>query len=350
MPKVEPETPQMLLADFDPVPTLVTEAHQPERPLAPAIDAHNHTWGPPARDYVATMDRVGVERMVILDGAPGAEFARIRDEWAGDLRDRFYLFTNAAWDRVNEPDFPRLMPDLIAEAANLGADGLKVPKALGLGVRTADGRLYPVDHERFDPIWARCADLGLPVIIHTADPVAFFQPLDRHNERWDELHANPHWHFHGPSYPSFADLVAQLGRLVRNHPRTVFIGAHVGAYAENLSHVAAEQAACPNYYVDLSERIPELGRQPYSARDFLLEHSDRVLWGTDRPPGELHVYEAWWRLLETRDEYFAYSPDRPPRQGRWRVYGLGLPADALERIYRTNALRVLGEPGRFRTR
>jgi len=173
MPKVEPETPQMLLADFDPVPTLVTEAHQPERPLAPAIDAHNHTWGPPARDYVATMDRVGVERMVILDGAPGAEFARIRDEWAGGLRARFSLFTNAAWDRVNEPDFPRLMPDLIAEAANLGADGLKVPKALGLGVRTADGRLYPVDHERFDPIWARCADLGLPVIIpHTSAGVA----------------------------------------------------------------------------------------------------------------------------------------------------------------------------------
>ncbi len=344
---MEPEKPDMSLADFDPVPTLVTEEHRPTRPPLPAVDAHNHAWGPPAAEYVAVMDRVRVERTVILDGAPGAEFTKLRDAWAGDLRDRFYLFTNIAWKRVNEPDFARFMPDLIEEAARLGADGLKVPKGLGLGVRDAEGRLYPVDHERFDPIWERCGELGLPVTIHTADPVAFFQPLDGRNERWDELHAHPHWHFHGGDYPAFGDLIAQLGRLIRNHPETIFIGAHVGAYAENVPYVASELAACPNYYVDLSERIPELGRQPYTARSFLIEHADRVLWGTDRTPRELHVYETWRRLLETRDEYFAYSPDHPPRQGRWRVYGLGLPEEALERIYRVNAANLFGEPGRL---
>jgi predicted TIM-barrel fold metal-dependent hydrolase len=128
---------------------------------------------------------------------------------------------------------------------------------------------------------------------------------------------------------------------VRRHPRTIFYGAHVGNYAENLTWVADMLDECPNYYVDISERIPELGRQPRAARRFFIDYQDRILFGTDRPAIEEHVLPTWYRLLETADEYFEYSPDPLPRQGRWRVYGLDLPKDVLRKVYAENARAII---------
>ena len=193
---------------------------------------------------------------------------------------------------------------------------------------------------RLDPIWQTAAELNIPVLIHIADPVAFFLPLDATNERWEELQAHPDWHFPSPPYQSFLTIMSQFENLVARHPTTTFIGAHVGCYAENLNWVATMLDRYPNYYIDISARISELGRQPYSARRFFLDYSDRILFGTDAGPS-LDAYNVYYRFLETDDEYFSYDGEAIPTQGRWSIYGLFLPDEVLYKVYRRNALRLL---------
>jgi predicted TIM-barrel fold metal-dependent hydrolase len=197
-----------------------------------------------------------------------------------------------------------------------------------------------VDDGRLDAIWQTAAELKLPVLIHVADPVAFFLPLDPTNERWEELHAHPDWHFPSPPFPPFIDILDRLHSLVGRHPATTFIGAHAGCYAENLGWVAAMLDDYSNYYIDISARISELGRQPYTARRFFLDYSDRILFGTDAGP-DLDAYRTYYRFLETDDEYFGYDGQAIPGQGRWAIHGLFLPDEVLQKVYQGNAQRVL---------
>ena len=180
----------------------------------------------------------------------------------------------------------------------------------------------------------------MPVLIHVADPVAFFDPLTPANERYEELARHPEWHFHGPGFPTFATVIEQLATIVRRHRNTDFIGAHVGCYAENLGWVGRLLDECPNFHVDIAARLGELGRVPYSARDLICRHADRVLFGTDSPP-DVATYRQHYRFLESRDEHFPYSRSDPPPQGRWMIYGLHLPDDVLRRVYHDNAARLL---------
>jgi predicted TIM-barrel fold metal-dependent hydrolase len=202
--------------------------------------------------------------------------------------------------------------------------------------------LVRVDDERLDPLWQTAAELKLPVMIHGADPVAFFWPLDEHNERWEELHAHPDWQFPSPPFPPFESILDGLAELVARHPETTFIGAHVGCYAENLAWVGALLDRCANFYVDISARIGELGRQPYASRRFFLNYPDRILFGLDAGP-DLDEYRLAYRFLETDDEYFNYSAGEIPLQGRFHICGIYLPDEVLEKVYWRNAARLLGE-------
>jgi predicted TIM-barrel fold metal-dependent hydrolase len=174
-----------------------------------------------------------------------------------------------------------------------------------------------------------------------ADPVAFFDPIDETNERWEELGAHPDWAFTSPPFPSFMSIISGLASLVARHPNTTFIGAHVGCYAENLGWVGALLDRCQNFYVDISARIGELGRQPYTARRFFMHYADRILFGSDMGPDK-DAYRIYYRFLETDDEYFNYNPGELPLQGRWHVHGLYLPEEVLKKIYSENAQRVFG--------
>jgi predicted TIM-barrel fold metal-dependent hydrolase len=217
---------------------------------------------------------------------------------------------------------------------------LKIWKNLGLTVLDHREHLVAVDDERLFPIWETAAELGIPVIIHIADPVAFFKPLDNTNERWEELITHPDWHFPSPPFPPFRLILDQLANLITRNPQTVFIGAHVGCCAENLKWVGGLLDRCPNFYIDIAARMGELGRQPYTARRFLLQYADRILFGTDLNPN-LEMYRLHYRFLESDDEYFNYDLDDPPSQGRWRVYGIHLPDEVLEKVYQKNAMKVL---------
>jgi predicted TIM-barrel fold metal-dependent hydrolase len=228
----------------------------------------------------------------------------------------------------------------LAKTKDEGASGLKVFKDLGLVYRNPDGSLLRVDDPRWDPIWEACGKLDLPVLIHTADPRAFFEKVDETNERWEELKRHLDWSFHGPGFPSYEELVQQFLAIVARHPQTIFIGAHVASSAEDLASVGQWLDRYPNLNVDIAARIAELGRQPYTARKFFLKYADRVLFGTDGPrvAQRLHYH---WRFFETFDEYFPYAENAFPPQGFWNIYGVGLPDDALRKVYYQNAARLI---------
>jgi predicted TIM-barrel fold metal-dependent hydrolase len=256
---------------------------------------------------------------------------------------RFAVFCGIDYEVISiQADFgARLAHQLRADVA-AGARGLKIWKPLGLTVRDARNQLVAPNDARLDELWSTAGELRVPVLIHVADPVAFFRPLDPFNERYEELHAHPGWHFHGPQFPSFESLIESLADLVARHRNTTFIGAHVGCYPENLDWVSGLLNRCPNFYVDVAARLAELGRVPRRARQFFLDHSDRILFGTDFPPS-VEMYRLHYRVLESADEHVPYwLGDGAPPQGRWMIYGLDLPNDVLKGVYHDNAARVLG--------
>ena len=221
----------------------------------------------------------------------------------------------------------------------MGCRGLKISKSLGLSDKDSTGKLITVDDPRIDPIWAKCGELGIPVEIHVTDPKAFFTPVDRFNERYDELGMNPEWSFYGDQYPEKEEILAARNRVIARHPDTIFIGAHFGNLPEELETVAGWLDSWPNFYVDIDARISELGRQPYSARRFFIKYQDRILFGTDTPC-RADAYRLYFRFLETDDEYI--DPTSAHKlQGRWMIYGLYLPDEVLEKIYNKNALKIL---------
>ncbi len=348
---------QLLLENFRPVSTLRVERHEPAQARFPVVDVHTHFRAKfrggetELAEWVALMDRNHLAVCVSLDG----RWDDLLDEHARLLwtkyKDRFVIFANidwqgagkaddpASWD-CQRPDFARRVSARLTAAKERGASGVKIFKEFGLGYKNPDGSLIRIDDERWNDIWRACGELGLPVLIHTADPAAFFLPIDERNERWEELHRRPDWSFHGPAFPQRKELVAALNRVIERHPKTTFIGAHVANNAEDLAEVGRWLDLYPNLYVEIASRIAELGRQPFTARKFILRYQDRVLFGTDGPWPEERV-RLYWRFLETEDEYFPYSEKPFPPQGFWSIYGVHLPDDVLRKIYHENAARIV---------
>jgi predicted TIM-barrel fold metal-dependent hydrolase len=341
----------MEISDYRPLPKLVTKATEVSRPRYPAIDAHNHLAHPfgggwdlrPVAELLDNLDEANITAYVDLDGGWGEDILqRHLDYFKAAAPDRFLIFGGVDWDQWSQRGdaFADWAAERLRVQAGWGAQGLKIWKPLGLHVRDHHGRLAPVDDPRLDPIWAAAGELNLPVLIHVADPVAFFDPLTPENERWEEMQAHPDWQFPSPPFPPFLEIMRQLEGLVARHPATAFIGAHVGCYAENLGWVAAMLDRYPNFNIDFSARLAELGRQPYTARRFFIDYADRIVFGTDAGP-DVDAYRLYYRFLETDDEYFSYCGWEPPPQGRWRIYGLFLPDDVLLKVYHANARRLL---------
>lgn len=325
------------LSDFAPRSMLVTPVHSIERAAVPPIDYHNHLDAFEPREVLRVMDSCGIERVVNITMRTGKEAFEIIERY-GAFPDRFSVMGWMDWSGVEEPDFFQKSVARLEELAERGVCGIKFWKDLGLSVRDASGEMLRIDDERLAPIFEKAAEIGIPVMFHTADPDAFFLAIDRHNERYEELAAHPDWGF-SDSYYSKDDLLDQRNRVFARHPKTLFVAAHLAERGENLAYVADMLDKYPNVSVDMSARVAELGRQPYSARRFFLRYQDRILFGTDLFP-EIGTYRLHFRFFETEDEYFDY-PSHASRQGRWKICGINLPMDVLRKIYRENALRLL---------
>jgi len=360
----QPKAPPLDINDYQPKSMLSVPETPIETARFPVIDFHTHltfaregatrvNFSLPPAELLAVMDRRNVRTMVNLTGGAGAGVKPFVDALDRAYPGRFLTFTQPLYRQMAEPGYAKLQADAIAAARQSGARGLKILKSLGLVVRDNDKRLIKVDDPRFDPMWEACGALNLPVAIHVSDPVAFFLPTDRFNERFEELNNHPDWSFHGRDFPSNAELLAARDRVFARHPRTRFVALHVGHFSENLAHVGESLDRFPNMYVDIAARVGELGRQPRTARRFFEKYQDRILFGTDAVPmgfstpqqifGD-ELYRIYYRFLETEDEYFDYAPAPVPPQGRWRIYGIGLPEPILRKIYYDNAARLMGLP------
>jgi predicted TIM-barrel fold metal-dependent hydrolase len=337
----------ILLKDFHPETALHAASHQVKRAKFPVVDVHTHTNDARGigdrvdpKEMVERMDRLNVKAVVILTGGWGDDLQKIVDTMVKPYPGRFVVMTQIDWSKIDDPNFSQLMVKQVDDSVRRGARGLKILKELGLGVRDASGKLISVDDSRLDPVWEECGLLGIPVFIHVADPEAFFHPIDANNERYEELIEHPDWSFYGPQFPSMQELMAQRDRMFAKHPHTTFAALHFGSWPENLDFVEQTLEKFPNVMIETGAREGELGRQPRRVRRLFLKYPDRIMFGTDEGASE-EMYHNYFRWLETEDEYFPYA--QYPAQGRWMIYGLGLPDEVLEKVYHGNAERLFGQ-------
>jgi predicted TIM-barrel fold metal-dependent hydrolase len=357
------------LSEYEPKSMLHVRETHVARSRFPVIDIHTHisiskksengVELAPERQYLGTpdeclavMNRKNIRAMVNLTGGFYEGLADAVAKYDKAHPGRFFTFTEPCYPRFKEPNYPQIQADAIARAHGDGARGLKILKTLGLYLREniTSGTLVKIDDRRFDPMWDACAQFNIPVAIHISDPIAFFTPTDRFNERYEELNNHPDWSFYDHDFPSNAELIEARNRVFARHPKTRFIALHVGNFSEDLANVSENLDRFPNMSVDIAARIGELGRQPRTARRFFDKYQDRILFGTDATPhGDEfpqqvfndQLYEIYYRFLETDDEYFDYAPAKVPPQGRWRIYGVELPEQVLKKVYYENAVRLL---------
>jgi len=358
----------LALRDYEPKSMLHVAETKVARSRFPVIDFHTHlSWlgrgaqsGKPQflakpGEVLAVMDRKNLQTIVNLTGGYGDALDETIRYWHSRDPTHFLVFTEPWYEKMGEPGYSKFQADEIERAKRVGARGLKVQKNLGLTVREqgTSGKLLKLDDPRFDPMWETAGGNKMPVAIHTSDPEAFFLPIDRFNERYEELNAHPDWSFYDRDFPSDRELQEARNRVLARHPRAQFVVLHVGN-AENLGYVSECLDRYPNMHVEIGARIGELGRQPRASRRFFEKYQDRILFGTDAVPNGVEtpqqifgdrLYEIYYRFLETEDEYFDYAPARIPPQGRWRIYGIGLPETILRKVYFENAARLLGLTG-----
>src|SRR5207249_3753808 len=271
------------IEEYQPKSTLVTKEHKIERAKFPFIDIHSHHWNPTAEEVdrlVREMDTINLRVMVNLSGGTGEQLRQTVATMKGRHPDRFVVFANLSYDDINTPGYgKRAAARLEQDVKKSGAQGLKIFKNFGMDLKYANGERVHVDDPEFDPEWDNCAELGIPVLIHIAEPSPFFDPWDYQNERWLELKQFPQRARPPGKYPPFETLMTERNHLFAKHPKTNFIAAHLAFHGNNLERLGKTLDALPNMYVDIAAVLAELGRQPYSAHDFLVKYQDRVLMG-----------------------------------------------------------------------
>ncbi len=344
---------------------LYRKEYIPEKAMFPAIDAHNHLWGNfNAAKIIEVADTVGVVsfcdvsanvKIAFTDGGYVIEQGNIKDFFencSSAYPGRFYCFTMATFAKdVSEPlfDDPKRFVaetiELLGKHVEMGACGLKILKELGLKHRDASGGLVNIDDPNLFGIWEEAGKLGIPVLMHQADPSGFFEPITEVNEHFESLKKFPSWSFADPKFPRKEELLKRRDNLIRQHPNTTFILPHVANSAENLGYVSKLLDENANVYIDFSARMDELGRQPYTAREFFIKHQDRIIFGTDMPADtedSIDVYRSYFRFLETYDESF-YVPDYDGtfERVRWPICGIGLPKGVLAKIYYKNIIKIV---------
>ncbi len=324
---------------YEPPSTLVVPEHKITRAKFPFIDVHNHQGSMNTQNLdnlVAPMDKMNMAVMVNLSGAGGDKLKQSIANIRANAPKRFIVFTNIDFNGVGENNWTQNAVKRLEEDVKNGANGLKIFKSLGFSVKDNTGKRVPVDDPRLAPIWDKCGQLGIPVLIHTADPKPFWDPVDEKNERWLELTTHPGRKRSDTNPEPFDKLIKEQHNVFKKHKNTTFINAHFGWYANDLDHLAKLMDAMPNIVVEFGAVIAELGRQPRAAKQFFTRYQDRILFGKDSWVPE--EYNTYFRVLETEDEYFPYHKKY---HAFWKMYGLGLPDNILKKIYYKNALRII---------
>ena len=336
----------MSFEDYDPPSSLVVEGEEIKRAKYPFVDVHSHQWGMPTMDLnklASEMDEINMGFLINLSGSgfgPQAAKDLYFDESIENINEnqpkRIGLFLNVDFSSVDDEDYAEKQVAIIRDAVSKGAIGLKVYKSLGLKDKDSKGERVRVDDERIGPVWEVCGELGIPVLIHSADPFQFWLPKDNQNERWFELKEKP-GRFYGENdfIPPFEDIIKEQHTIFERHKNTIFINAHLGWMGNDLKKLGEHLDKYPNVMTEFGAVIAELGRQPRTARQFFIDYQDRIMFGKDSYNKE--EFYTYFRVLESDDEYFDYFRKR---HAFWKMYGLNLPDDVLKKVYFQNALRV----------
>ena len=330
---------EMSFEEYNPKSTLVVEENIVQKAKYPFIDIHSHQFKMATQDLselIASMDNMNMAVMVNLSGGSGEGLKNMLDNINRNYPNRFVVFANVNFEGVGNPDWAVNAVNQLEQDVKNGAKGLKIYKSLGLRNNDINGNRIPIDDSRLDPIWDKCGELGIPVLIHAADPKSFWDPMDSNNERWLELKTRPRRKRSADDPAPWEQIIAEQHNMIHKHPETKFINAHMGWYANNLQKLAELLEEMPNMYVGIGAVIAELGRQPRNARNFFITYQDRILFGKDSyQPDEFPTY---FRVLETDDEYFPYYKKY---HAFWAMYGLDLPDEVLRKVYYKNAMKLL---------
>ena len=330
---------QMDFEHYNPPSTLVVPDHKLTKAKFPFVDVHNHQEEMPNMDLSTLaneMDKLNMKVMVNLSGRNGSTLKRSITNIREHFPNRFIVFANVDFDGVGSNGWAERAAKQLKEDVKNGANGLKIFKNLGFSVKDVNGKRVTVDDPRLDPVWKKAGELKIPVLIHTADPKSFWDPMDSMNERWLELATHPYRKKSNTDPAPWDTLIAEQHRMFRKHPHTTFIAAHFGWYANNLARLSQLLDEMPNVVVEFGAVIAELGRQPRMAKQFFTKYQDRILFGKDSWAPE--EYATYFRVLETEDEYFPYHKKY---HAFWAMYGIGLNDDILKKVYYKNALRII---------
>jgi predicted TIM-barrel fold metal-dependent hydrolase len=325
---------------YDPPSTLVVPEHYPTSARFPFVDVHSHHWKMNEQDLdllIRQMDTLNMGIIVNLSGRGGLALKGIMDNINKyGHQDRIVVFTNINIRSIDDPDFIESTLQQLDYDVKLGARGLKIYKSQGMTHKDSSDHRIKINDPRLDPIWNKCGELGIPVLIHSADPKSFWDPHDKNNERWLELKLKPYRKRDADNPAPWETIIAEQHDIFRKHPNTTFINAHFGWYANDLNKLGQLLDELPNMYVECGAIIAELGRQPRQALKFFQQYQDRILFGKDyyNPP----EYATYFRVLETEDEYFPYYKKY---HAYWKMYGIGLPDDILKKLYYKNALKII---------
>lgn len=324
---------------YDPPSTLVVPEHPTTRAKFPFIDVHSHHWRMATQDMdklIREMDELNMGIVVNLSGRGGQALADIMKHVNETHPTRVAVFTNIELRSIDEPDWAENTVKQLEFDVKNGAKGLKIYKSQGMTNKDKAGNRIRINDPRIDPVWAKCGELGIPVIIHSADPKSFWEPHDENNERWLELKLRPRRKRSDTNPAPWATIIAEQHDIFKKHPKTTFIAAHMGWFANDLAKLGTLLDAMPNMYVGIGAVIAELGRQPRMANKFFEKYQDRVVFGKDAYNPE--EYYTYFRVLETDDEYFPYYKRY---HAFWRMYGLALPDEILKKLYYKNALKII---------
>ncbi len=332
---------KMEFEEYDPPSSLIVPEHRITKAKFPFVDIHNHQFRMPTmnlNELIQEMDQLNMAVLTNLSGRGRGDTEHL-DKSLQNVKDnfpsRFLVFTNVDFNNIDDPDWTRRTVKQLEDDVKKGAVGLKIYKSLGMFNKDSKGNRITIDDPRIDPVWAKCGELGIPVLIHSADPRQFWQPIDNQNERWLELKTHP-GRRHDNDPISWEQIIKEQHNIFKKHPKTNFINAHMGWFASDLKRLSELMDQYPNMYTEIGAIIAELGRQPRAAKAFLTKYQDRVLFGKDSWVPE--EYETYFRVLESEDEYFPYHKRY---HAFWRMYGLGLPDDVLKKLYYKNAIRLI---------
>lgn len=329
----------MDVEEYEPISTLKVPQHILKKAKYPFIDVHNHQWTMPIQNLdklVKEMDSLNMQVMVNLSGFRGKFLEWSLENVKENYPKRFIVFMNINFENLDDAGWPDETLEMMENAVKQGANGLKVYKGLGLTDVDNEGKRIAVNDPRLDPIWAKCGELGIPVLIHSGEPNSFWNPKDKYNERWLELKQEPGRYRDPAKVPSFEEIMAEQHSVFRKHPNTKFIDAHLGWFGNDLERLGKLFDEMPNVYTELGAVLAELGRQPKAARTFMIKYQDRIMFGKDTY--KMEEYYTYFRVLETGDEYFDYYRKR---HAHWKMYGLELPDSVLKKVYYQNALQVI---------